>query len=193
MRILMSQLMALGFLAVLTFGANGPAWSADLSGQVSQNQMQADKESFPGAVTKSLTLTPGSGAFSGDHLRYGRQVAITLYNPNPYSMRFDTVQRIGKEYSWIVPANSYRTVAFRYFNPVSDEVRFLTYQDPDSLMVSQGTVTQRSVAAAVETPAPVSIAAEAQPTPAQNIVTPPPTQAQEPMKTEAQSAVRGYW
>lgn len=170
---------ALGALVILTAyaGAEG------LSGQVSQNAV-----SYPGAITKALTMTPGPGTFSADHLRFGRQVAITLFNPNSYPMRFDTVQRIGKEYSWVVPANSYRTVAFRYYNPVSDEVRFLSYQDPDSLLVSQGKVTQRPEAVAVqESTVKVEEAQES------TQITPAQPQAQEPMKTESKSAVRGYW
>ncbi|WP_373531426.1 hypothetical protein [Vampirovibrio sp.] len=157
------------------------AFAEPLSGQVSE-----DAVSYPGAVTKSMTMAPGAGTFSADHLRFGRQVAITLYNPNTYPMRFDTVQRIGKEYSWIVPANSSRTVAFRYFNPVSDEVRFLSYQDPGSLVISEGKVTQ-----------PQMTAAEPAPEPTPTAVSPPATEpeptAQGPMQTESQSAVRGYW
>lgn len=170
---------ALGAVVVLTAyaGAEG------LSGQVSQ-----DAVSYPGAITKSMTMTPGAGTFSADHLRFGRQVAITLYNPNPYPMRFDTVQRIGREYSWIVPANGYRTVAFRYFNPVSDEVRFLSYQDPDSLLITQGSVTQRPAAVAVEES---TVKVEEAQAPIQ--ITPAQPQVQEPMKTESKSAVRGYW
>jgi hypothetical protein len=170
---------ALGLLAVVSAYARAEG----LSGQVRQ-----DTVSYPGAITKSMTMTPGPGTFSADHLRFGRQVAITLYNPNPYAMRFDTVQRIGKEYSWVVPANSYRTVAFRYFNPVSDEVRFLSYQDPDSLLVTQGTVTQRPAAVAVEES--TEKVEEAQ---ENTQITPAQPQAQEPMKTESKSAVRGYW
>ncbi len=168
---------ALGALVVLTAYAG----AEELSGQVSQNAV-----SYPGAITKSMTMTPGAGAFSADHLRFGRQVAITLYNPNPYAMRFDTVQRIGKEYSWVVPANSYRTVAFRYYNPVSDEVRFLSYQDPESLLITQGKVTQRPEAVAVEES---TVKVEE----AQETTQITPAQPQEPMKTESKSAVRGYW
>lgn len=175
---------ALGFVTSVLLSVGQPALAADLSGQVSE-----DATSYPGAVTKSLTLTPGSGTFSADHLRFGRQVAITLYNPNPYSMRFDTVQRLGKEYSWVVPANSSRTVAFRYFNPVSDEVRFLTYQDPDSLLITEGTVTQRPPVAAVPEP---EAKAQTQPEPAVEQYQPMPA-AQEPVKTQSHSAVRGYW
>lgn len=171
--------------ALLAFGSY--AGAEGLSGQVSE-----DAVSYPGAVTKSLTLTPGAGTFTADHLRFGRQVAITLYNPNPYSMRFDTVQRIGKEYSWLIPANSYRTVAFRYYNPVSDEVRFLSYQDPDTLLVSQGTVTQRPAPVAIEAspvkPEPVEATAPMAPAQPQAQAEP-----QEPTKTESKSAVRGYW
>lgn len=184
MRSLLYKAIALGFFATFLSGYNDFALAADLSGQVSQAET-----SYPGAITKSLTMTPGPGTFSADHLRFGRQVAITLYNPNSYPMRFDTVQRTGKEYSWIVPANSYRTVAFRYFNPVSDEVRFLSYQDPDSLLITQGTVTQRQ---------PVAIVPETQPetkaeAPAVEEKYQPMPAAQEPVKTQSQSAVRGYW
>lgn len=185
MRNLAGRAYVFGFFAAfaLTIGSTGQA--ADLSGQVSQ-----DVESYPGAVTKSLTMTPGPGTFSADHLRYGRQVAITLYNPNSYPMRFDTVQRIGKEYSWVIPPKSSRTVAFRYFNPVSDEVRFLSYQDPASLMISQGSVTQPTTASE-QTTTPAT-ATESQPEPSPQY-TQVETQAQEPTQTQSQSAVRGYW
>lgn len=181
MRILKSKATTLGFLAGFLLAMNNGGVAEPLSGQVSE-----DAVSYPGAVTKSMTMTPGAGTFSADHLRFGRQVAITLYNPNTYPMRFDTVQRIGKEYSWIIPANSARTVAFRYFNPVSDEVRFLSYQDPGSLMITQGVVTQPQMTAAEPVPEP---AASAESPPA----TEPEAKAPEPMKTEGQSAVRGYW
>lgn len=187
MRSLLCKASALGFLAIFMLVNNRFVSAADLSGQVSQ-----ETNSYPGAVTKSLTMTPGPGTFSADHLRFGRQVAITLYNPNAYPMRFDTVQRTGKEFSWVVPANSYRTVAFRYFNPVSDEVRFLSYQDPDSLMITQGTVTQREPVAAAPEPQPET-KAEAQPQPAPEVKYQQIPTAQEPMKTQSQSAVRGYW
>lgn len=180
MRMSMNKAEALGFLVGFGLILGIPASAEELSGQVNQ-----DVESYPGAVTKSMTMTPGAGTFSADHLRFGRQVAITLYNPNAYPMRFDTVQRIGKEYSWIVPPNSSRTVAFRYFNPVSDEVRFLSYQDPDSLQISQGTVNQPQAAATEPAEEP---AASAENQPAQ-----PEAQAQEPSQTESKSAVRGYW
>lgn len=174
---------ALGALVMLTGYANAEG----LSGQVRQ-----DTVSYPGSITKSMTMTPGPGTFSADHLRFGRQVAITLYNPNPYAMRFDTVQRIGKEYSWVVPANSYRTVSFRYYNPVSDEVRFLSYQDPDSLVITQGKVTQRPLeTAAEESAAPAFKAAEVPEAPAQ--IAPEEAKTVEPMKKESKSAVRGYW
>jgi hypothetical protein len=184
--------------AVALFATNG--WSDNLSGQVNQNvtnQAPADQEvtpqntSWPGSITKSLTLEPGSGQFSGDKLGFGSQVVITLYNPNPYAMRFDTTQRLGKEYSWVVPANSQRTVAFRYWNPFSDEVKFLSYQDPSSLVIAQGRVSQPVTEAAVGPPAPE----------AQAVTTPSPestvpnkaAEEQPPMQTQSKSAVRGYW
>lgn len=181
MCVLKNKAIALGFLAGFLLVMNNGSLAEPLSGQVSE-----DSVSYPGAVTKSLTMTPGAGAFSADHLRFGRQVAITLYNPNTYPMRFDTVQRIGKEYSWIVPANSARTVAFRYFNPVSDEVRFLSYQEPSSLVITQGVVTQPQMTAAEPVSEP-AVSAESPP------ATEPETKAPEPMKTEGKSAVRGYW
>jgi hypothetical protein len=181
MCVLKNKAIALGFLAGFLLVMNNGGFAEPLSGQVSEESV-----SYPGAVTKSMTMTPGAGTFSADHLRFGRQVAITLYNPNAYPMRFDTVQRIGKEYSWIIPANSSRTVAFRYFNPVSDEVRFLSYQDPSSLLISQGVVKQPEIIVAEPEEEPAATA-ESPP------VTEPETKAPEPMKTEGQSAVRGYW
>lgn len=183
-----------------------PVWAclpvyadSPLSGQVSQNVTPPDASSWPGAVTKSLTLTPGSGQFSGDHLHFGRQVVITLYNPNAYAMRFDTSQRLGKDYSWVVPANSQRTVSFKYWNPFSDEVKFLTYQDPASLVISNGNVSQPPESTALIGPPAPQTAAEpvyqqTPNTPAQEMIGPPSAQqAQETPRQHGQSSVRGYW
>lgn len=164
-----------------------------LSGQVSQEATPQDK-SYPGAITKSLTMTPGAGQFSADHLHVGRQVVITLYNPNDYAMRFDTSQRLGKDYSWVVPANSQRTVSFRYWNPVSDEVKFLQYQDPSSLVISQGEVKQpASEAALIGPPAPaVSEATPIYPQPP-SYMPAQPIGPQPAPANQGKSAVRGYW
>lgn len=181
-----------------TIGLCAVSYADPLSGQVSQNVTQPDSASWPGAVTKSLTLTPGSGQFSGDHLRFGRQVVITLYNPNSYAMRFDTSQRLGKDYSWSVPANSQRTVAFKFWNPFSDEVKFLTYQDPASLAILNGNVSQppQEATAIIGPPAPQTAVEPVYPetphTPAQEIIS-PPAQAQETPRQYAESSVRGYW
>lgn len=182
------------------------AWAQNLSGQVNQDVTVQQEPatagainqdaSWPGAVSKSITLTPGSGQFSADHLHFGRQVVLTLYNPNSYPMRFDTSQRIGRDYSWVVPANAQRTVAFRYWNPFSDEVKFLTYQDPGSLAVSQGRVTQPQTEAEVGLQPSVSSMEPAYgPTAKQDLIGPPaPNRLQPPpAQTHAQSAVRGYW
>lgn len=196
------------FVLATIAGCATNGWSADnLSGQVSQNAITQNATaqetvgqdpSWPGAVAKSLTLTPGTGQFSADHLHFGRQVVLTLYNPNPYPMRFDTTQRLGKDYSWVVPANSQRTVAFRYWNPVSDEVKFLTYQDPSSLVISQGRVTQPQTEAIIGPQPSVSSLESTSTQPAntssQELIGPPqPQNAQPPMRTQAKSAVRGYW
>jgi len=191
---------AAGFAVVFSIGLTGLASGQSLSGQVSQEQqeMVPQDKFWPGAITKYMTMTPGSGQFSADHLRFGRQVVITLYNPNNYPMRFDTTQRLGKDYSWVIPANSQRTVSFRYWNPVSDEVKFLTYQDPSSLVVTQGSVKQpESSTALIGPPAPsVSAGAPVYPqvpsyTPS---ITPAPEQVgPQPSGSQGRSAVRGYW
>lgn len=184
---------------ILALAGMGIAGGQPLSGQVSQEQETVPQDkSWPGAVTKSLTMTPGPGQFSADHLHFGRQVVITLYNPNEYPMRFDTTQRLGKDYSWVIPANSQRTVAFRYWNPVSDEVKFLSYQDPSSLVISQGSVKQpETTAAMIGPPAPaVSAAVPVYPQPPSYTPAPPEVigpQPQQPATGQGRSAVRGYW
>jgi hypothetical protein len=98
----------------------------------------------------------------------------------------------------VVPANSQRTVAFRYWNPVSDEVKFLTYQDPGSLVISNGQVTQPQTSEAMIGPPQPAVSnlypADAQSSSnatqetGQGMMGPP-----SPVRSESKAAVRGYW
>jgi hypothetical protein len=180
------------------YGSNG--WTDNLSGQVSQNAEAQNSQdnpqdvSWPGAVSKSLTLTPGFGQLSANRLHFGRQVVLNLYNPNPYAMRFETTQRFGKDYSWVVPANSQRTVAFRNWNVVGKEVRFLSYQDPASLTIAQGKVTQpQPETALIGPPQPAVSTLSPAEVPPENPAFFGPSSQPPTMRSQSQSAVRGYW
>jgi hypothetical protein len=158
-----------------------------LSGQVSTTQAVATTHSggFLGIGAEdatALTTSPGSGEISLDRLGFGNKLTLTLVNPTDVPMRFDTVRRVGRELSWVVPPHSQRVVSYRYWNPVSDEVRFMVYQDPADAIAAN---TLRGQQTAVEP----TIQQQ------QAVVTPPPTMTQvvPPPQPSGSAAVRGYW
>jgi hypothetical protein len=115
-----------------------------------------------------------------DRLGLGGKVNLTLVNPTDVPMRFDTVRRTGKEFSWVIPPHCQREVSYRNWNPFTDEVRFMVYQDPAD-------------ATAANDLAPVVVV----PTIRQQeaVVTAPPimTQVVPPAQPTRRSAVRGFW
>lgn len=167
--------------------------SANLSGQVSSTGIfgQADEE-------KILTLTPGRGVFSIDSLAVGDRITMTLVNPTGVPLRFDTVQRLGQDYSWLVPANSQQTVSFIYTQPFSDEVKFQVYQDPMNAVAANTALSQQAVAASSMQQSQVTsssviehenIQSTYSSVPASSTASSSVSQQQETRR----STVRGYW
>ncbi len=146
----------------------------------------------------SITLEPGRGQISMDHLSVGDNVVLTLVNPTDLPMRFETTQRLGSEKVWMVPAKSSKVVTYVHTNPVNDEVKYFVTVDPASAV------------AAMNQPDPTKTALDELRTQQEELLSQQQQMmseqqrmaammeeqqrmAAEKAKVESRSAVRGYW
>ncbi len=173
--------------AACTTALSADGSAIPLAGQVQSTGIAAEtqKEGWApwGERYKTLTLTPGPGQFSIDRLGPMNKVALTLVNPTDVPLRFETTQRLGKEQSVVVPPHGQQQLTYSYNNPVSDEVKFLVYEEPSNAMCRNAEHC-RAASIPVQTVQPI-------------VTLPaPPTAIEVPIIPEApqpSSAVRGYW
>lgn len=153
-----------------------------LSGQVQASTWPADAE------VKTITLEPGHGQFSIDSLALGDTVVINLVNPTANPLRFETVQRIGQEYSWIVAPHSQQSVSFVYTHPFSDEVKFLVYQEPSNAIAQINSLRTQQTASSSQIQTMPQSGVSSMGATADTSV-----QSQQTNVYESRSTVRGYW
>lgn len=160
-----------------------------LNGQVQTNDFGGGATFLNKVVYKDLTLEPGAGQFGYDHLALGDRLVLTLINPTNNPLRFETSQRLGAEQAIVVPAHSQQTISYIYTNPVSDEVKFLVYQEPSSAVAANTDYfNQQQAAAAIPT------VTQSQSSVSSDMSSQVNTSASSSQNvTQSRSTVRGFW
>jgi hypothetical protein len=170
----------------------------NLSGNVENEVTSEGGWLWLGSVEKTVNMTePIAGQFTHDDLAVGRRLILTLVNPTDNPMQFETSQRIGQEYSWVVQPQSQKRVSFIYTKPFSDEVKFLV----SDLGIPPATVTMRRQAEALAAQGATIQSQQTTISSQQGTIQSQASALQnsnmrsatEPSMVESQSAVRGYW
>lgn len=120
-------------------------------------------------LDRTIVLNQGTGQIVARDLSYGDTLNLTLKNPTSSPLVFETRYPIlGSSRTWVIPANSQRTVSFEYKQPFQDDLNYTVRQQQTGVVITYGILI------------PV----------AQNQVA---TEETQPSEVERSSTVRGFW